>query len=121
MPGSKESRIAASVAGANVLVVGHPFIDIWAAVKPERLGIRAWPEVPRDVEWKKGVCAALGWPHGDQADIARAWQRILGTVRNWNDLEPALLGPVEHLIDLVATPRSSEPADVSSQECVNPT
>ena len=33
--GSKESRIAASVAGnPDVLVVGHPFIDIWSAVKP---------------------------------------------------------------------------------------
>src|SRR3954454_13148798 len=60
--GSKESRIAASIAvgpaGAHVLVVGHPFVDIWAAVKPHRFGIEAWPKVPRHLEWKKGVCQA---------------------------------------------------------------
>ncbi|MCS0500479.1 DUF3097 domain-containing protein [Protaetiibacter mangrovi] len=103
VPGSKESRIAAQVTGEHVLVVGHPFIDVWQAVRPERLGIRAWPVVPRGVEWKHGVCEALGWPHADQADIAAAWQRILGSVRSYTDLEPALLGPVEHLIDFVST------------------
>lgn len=105
VPGSKESRIAASVAGPDVLVVGHPFIDIWAAVKPERVGIPAWPEVPRGVDWKTGVCAALGWPHADRADFAKAWHRIRGSVRSWTDLEPELLGPVEALIDFVAIPR----------------
>ncbi|HYO41458.1 MAG TPA: DUF3097 domain-containing protein [Nocardioidaceae bacterium] len=105
VPGSKESRIAASVAaspaGAHVLVVGHPFVDIWQAVKPARLGIQAWPTVPRGTEWKKGVCQALGWPHRDQADIARAWRHILGGVRGFGDLEPSLLGRVEELIDFV--------------------
>src|SRR3990170_4364714 len=41
VPGSKESRIADAVArgphGAHVLVVGHPFVDVWQAVKPARL------------------------------------------------------------------------------------
>ena len=104
VPGSKESRIAAQVAGPHVLVVGHPFIDVWQAVKPARLGLEAWPSIPRDVEWKHGICEALGWPHADQADIAAAWQRILGTVRDYRDLEPALLGRVEQLIDFVTTP-----------------
>ena len=103
--GSKEARIADAVrrgpGGAHTLVVGHPFIDIWQAVKPERLGISAWPAVPRGVDWKHGVCRALGWPHAQQADIARAWQRIRGRVRDWNDLEPALIGRVEELIDFV--------------------
>lgn len=102
VPGSKESRIAAQVAGEHVLVVGHPYVDVWQAVRPERLGIRAWPEVPRGVEWKHGVCEALGWPHDDQADIAAAWQRILGSVRTYTDLEPSLLARVEQLIDFVA-------------------
>ena len=106
--GSKESRIAASIAkspiGRHVLVVGHPFIDIWEAVKPERLGIKAWPKVPRNVEWKKGVCQQLGWPHRDQADIARAWKHILGKVSSFADLEPSLLGRVEELIDFVTGP-----------------
>lgn len=105
VPGSKESRIAESVrrspAGAYVLVVGHPFIDIWAAVKPQRLGFEAWPKVPRSIEWKHGVCQQLGWPHRNQADIARAWKHILGGVRGFQDLDPALLGRVEELIDFV--------------------
>ncbi|HKP43615.1 DUF3097 domain-containing protein [Mycobacterium sp.] len=108
--GSKESRIADAVrrgpGGPHTLVVGHPFIDIWQAVKPGRLGISAWPVVPRDVEWKHGVCGALGWPHTQQADIARAWQRIRSRVRDWNDLEPALIGRVEELIDFVTQPTS---------------
>lgn len=103
--GSKESRVADAVArgpfGAHVLVVGHPFVDVWQAVKPGRLGLLAWPTIPRSIEWKHGICAALGWPHEDQADIARAWQRILSLVRSFNDLEPVLLGRVEQLIDFV--------------------
>jgi hypothetical protein len=107
VPGSKESRIADDVRRSpisdDVLVVGHPFVDIWAAVKPDRLGLAAWPDVPRDVEWKHGICAALGWPHDSQADIARAWQQILSRVSSYADCEPALLGRVEELIDFVTT------------------
>ncbi|HEU4363167.1 MAG TPA: DUF3097 domain-containing protein [Mycobacterium sp.] len=107
--GSKESRIAAGVrrgpGGAHTLVVGHPFIDIWQAVKPGRLGLEVWPAVPREVEWKRGICAALGWPQDSQADIAMAWQRIRGRVRDWTDLEPALIGRVEELIDFVTQPQ----------------
>jgi Protein of unknown function (DUF3097) len=103
--GSKESRIADDVrrspVGRHVLVVGHPFVDIWAAVKPERLGIALWPEVPLTEDWKKGVCQRLGWPHATQQDTARAWQHILGRVSSYADLEPALLGRVEELIDFV--------------------
>jgi hypothetical protein len=105
VPNSKESRIADAVAagpfGSSVLVVGHPFVDVWQAVKPSRVGLDAWPQVPRDIEWKHGICAALGWAHDDQADIAAAWQRILGSVRTYADLEPAVLGRVEQLIDFV--------------------
>ncbi|HEV7741888.1 MAG TPA: DUF3097 domain-containing protein [Pseudolysinimonas sp.] len=104
VPGSKESRIAESVAGPSVLVVGHPYVDIWQAVKPARLGFDAWPQIPRSIEWKHGVCAHLGWPHEDQADIARAWQRILSSVRSYTDLEPALLARVEQLIDFTTGP-----------------
>jgi hypothetical protein len=105
--GSKEARIADAVAkgpgGAHTLVVGHPYIDIWQAVKPARIGVSAWPVIPRGIEWKHGVCEALRWPHRDQADIARAWQRIRGSVRDWTDLEPELIGRVEELIDFVTT------------------
>jgi len=105
VPGSKETRIADDVrrspVGRHVLVVGHPYVDVWAAVKPQRLGLDAWPDVPRDVEWKHGICEALGWPHADQADLARAWKTILGRVTSYADCEPALLGRVEELIDFV--------------------
>ena len=108
VPGSKESRIAQAVAagpfGDAVLVVGHPFVDVWQAVRPERLGLTQWPVIDRGTEWKHGVCEALGWPHESQADIARAWQRILSTVSSFADLEPALLGRVEQLIDFVTEP-----------------
>ena len=103
--GSKESRIADAISrgpnGKHVKIVGHPFIDIWQAVKPDRLGLKAWPQVPRSIEWKKGICQHLGWPHRDQADIARAWKHILSKVKTYDDLEPALLGRVEELIDFV--------------------
>lgn len=103
--GSKETRIVEDVrAGfspSSLLIVGHPFIDVWQAVKPERLGWSAWPRVPREIEWKAGICEALGWPHGGRADIAQAWRRILATVRDYTDLEPAMLGRVEELIDFV--------------------
>jgi hypothetical protein len=97
VPGSKESRIAAEVTGEHVLVVGHPYIDIWQAVKPAAVGIPAWPSVPRGQDWKTGVCRALGWAENTGA----AWQRILGCVRSYKDLEPELLGRVEELIDFV--------------------
>ncbi|MBI4939232.1 MAG: DUF3097 domain-containing protein [Actinobacteria bacterium] len=102
--GSKEWHEAASVARlgaarAPVLVVGHPYIDIWEAVRPARVGLDAWPRIPKGRPWKEGVLAHLGWPHETQADVARGWKRILGTVRSWTDLEPELLGRVEELID----------------------
>lgn len=100
VPGSKESRIAAEVTGDHALVVGHPYIDIWEAVKPSSVGIPAWPTVLHGQDWKTGVCRALGWPENTGA----AWQRILSCVRSYKDLEPALLGRVEELIDFVTEP-----------------
>jgi hypothetical protein len=101
--GSKESRIADAVtrASSDVLIVGHPFVDVWQAVKPSRLGMHEWPRIPRSIEWKKGVCRHLGWPAKTQTDIARAWQLILSRVESYDDLEPQLLGRVEELIDFV--------------------
>ena len=105
VPGSKESRIVQQVYQGGhrecVLVLGHEFIDIWQAIKPERIGRKAWPQVPREVDFKKGTLAALGLPHADQADIARGWQAMLARVRNWRDLEPQLNTIVERLIDFV--------------------
>ncbi|GLZ78792.1 hypothetical protein Afil01_35990 [Actinorhabdospora filicis] len=99
VPGSKESRIAARVSGEHVLVTGHPFVDVWQAVKPAAVGIAAWPVVPKGTPWKEGVIAALGW----RMDTGQAWRRILESVRDYRDLEPLLLGRVEELIDFVTT------------------
>jgi hypothetical protein len=102
VPGSKESRIAAQAAtNPHVLVVGHPYIDIWSAIKPANLGLPRWPDVPRGEPWKEGVLARIGWPHATPQDVAQAWRRILGTVTSYTDLEPELLGRVEELIDFV--------------------
>ena len=100
--GSKESRIAAGVRSPHVLITGHPFIDVWAAVKPSVLGLPGWPQVPRGIPWKEGVLRAIGWP----ADTAAGWQRILRSVTGFADLEPEFLGRVEELIDFVTAPGS---------------
>jgi hypothetical protein len=96
---SKESRLAARIDHPDVLVTGHPYVDIWAAVKPKVVGIERWPDVPRGVPWKEGVCAALG-----EADPGRFWKRVLGSVSSYADLEPPLVGAVERLIDFVTEP-----------------
>ena len=102
VPGSKESRIAESVRSPHVLVVGHPFVDIWQAVKPDRLGMARWPDIPKGLSWKDAMAAHLGAP-----DVASAWLRVRKAARSWTDLEPALLGPVEALIDFVTAPAST--------------
>jgi len=96
--GSKESRIVDGVRDPNVLVTGHPYVDVWQAVKPGVLGIEAWPSVPRGTPWKEGVCAALGW-----GEPAEGWRRVLSGVRGYRDLETPLIGAVERLIDFVTT------------------
>ncbi len=98
--GSKESRIVAGVTHPHVLVTGHPYVDVWQAVKPAAVGIPAWPVVPKGQPWKEGVCKALGW----EDDTGYVWaQRIPARVRTWTDLEPTLIGRVEELIDFVTT------------------
>ena len=99
VPGSKESRIVASVTSPHVLVTGHPYVDIWQAVKPERVGIRAWPQIPRGRPWKEGVCAALG-----VATPQDMWRRILTSVSSYRDLETPLINSMERLIDFVTVP-----------------
>lgn len=96
---SKETRIAAGVDHPDVLITGHPYVDIWAAVKPSVVGIERWPDVPKGQSWKEGVCAALGVD-----DPRLFWKRILNSVSTWTDLEPALIGAVEQLIDFVTEP-----------------
>jgi len=99
--GSKESRIVEALRDEQVMVTGHPYVDIWQAVKPAAVGIAAWPDVPRGLPWKEGVCTALGW-----GDPAEGWRRVRAAVTGFRDLEPPLVGAVERLIDFVTEPGS---------------
>jgi len=86
--------------GGDVLVLGHPYVDVWQAVRPAVVGIRGWPTVPKGQPWKEGVCEALGWPD----DTRQAWRRIVGAVTRYTDLETSIIARVEELIDFVTAP-----------------
>jgi hypothetical protein len=94
--GSKESRIVAKVTSPYVLVTGHPYVDVWQAVKPARLGIPRWPTIAPGRPWKEGICAALGV--GSPADM---WRHILARVDSYRDVETPLINAIERLIDFV--------------------
>ena len=98
VPGSKEQRLADRVSGPDVLVTGHPFVDVWAGIWPRVWGIEEWPDVPRGTPWKEGLCAALG------EDVSRFWPKLRSRVQTYADLRPELVGSVERLIDFVAPP-----------------
>ncbi|MDL9935856.1 DUF3097 domain-containing protein [Gordonia sp. ABSL1-1] len=100
--GSKESRLTESVS-EDVLVCGHPYIDVWQAVKPASVGISAWPTIPRGTDWKTGICSELGW--GTPQD---GWRRVLAGVSSFRDLEVDLLRSVEELIDFVTAAEGDE-------------
>ena len=99
---SKESRIAATVTSPHVLINGHPYVDVWQAVKPTALGIDRWPVIPRDIEWKVGIATALG-----VSDSREMWRRVLGSVNSFADVEVPLLRSVEELIDFVTVGQSA--------------
>jgi hypothetical protein len=101
--GTKETRLAATVAGPHVLITGHPYVDIWQAVRPGVLGLTAWPTVPPGQPWKEGVCVALG-----RTDPAQLWREILTRIRTYRDLEAPLIGAVERLIDHVSDTAETE-------------
>lgn len=96
VPNSKESRIVATVTSPHVLINGHPYVDVWQAVKPTALGIDRWPVIPRNIEWKVGIATALG-----VSDTREMWRRVLGSVNSFADVEVPLLRSVEELIDFV--------------------
>ena len=96
VPGSKESRLAAQIDHPDVMVCGHPYVDIWEAIRPSVLGIEAWPQIPMGQDWKTGVCRAL-----DVGEPKTLWRLILRSVSSYVDLEPDLVRSVEQLIDFV--------------------
>ncbi len=93
--GSKESKMTASL-GPHVLVTGHPYIDVWEAVRPKAVGISAWPKIPRGQDWKTGICRELGW-----GTPKEGWRHVYLSVSNFRDLEAPLIGAVEQLVDFV--------------------
>ena len=95
--GSKETRIAQSVQHADVLILGHPYVDIWQAIKPTTIGISQWPQVPRGQPWKEGVIESLGLG----IDPGRFWMKVLESVSSYKDVETPLVNAVEQLIDFV--------------------
>ena len=102
--GSKESRIAAQVCSPHVLIVGHPYIDVWAAVKPSAVGIPRWPRraARPAVEGRRAGGPGLAGKHRRRL-AAHPGARCA----SFTDLEPAFLGRVEELIDFVTAPGSA--------------
>lgn len=96
VPGSKESRIVAGIKDPNVMILGHPYVDIWQTVKPHIVGIKKWPVIPKGTPWKQGVCRELGVP-----EEYLLWRRILGSVSSYKDVETPLISSVEQLIDFI--------------------
>jgi len=98
VPGSKESRLAEEAQRDCewLLVTGHPYIDVWAGIRPRVLGLDRWPDVPKGVDWKRGTCDALG------VAMEGFWPMLRNKVTTYADLEPGLVGAVERLIDFVA-------------------
>ena len=96
VPGSKESRIVEKINNPHVLITGHPFVDIWQTVRPEAVGIKKWPQIPKGQPWKAGVCKALGIE-----EEYVMWQRILSSVSTYADVETPLITAVERLIDFI--------------------
>ena len=53
-----ETRIAQAVEEewpGDVLVVGHPYVDVWQAIRPATAGIDAWPVVGPGQPWRDRI------------------------------------------------------------------
>ena len=101
VPGSMETRIADSIRDDLVLITGHPYVDVWQAVRPKVLGIDAWPEIPRGQNWKDGITQAFGF-----ADSQTCWTKLLAQVGSYADLEADFINAVEQLIDFATEPQT---------------
>ena len=100
VPNTKEWRLAQGVDHADVLICGHPYVDVWQAIRPDVIGIPAWPEIPKGTDWKTGIVNHFGFK-GTSGEL---WTKLLSRVSSYRDLEPGLVGAVEQLIDFVAPP-----------------
>jgi len=96
--GSRESRAAAEIHNDSVLITGHPYVDVWQAIKPSVVGINAWPTIPIGTDWKIGILAHFNFSGPPGA----FWKELLGQVQTYKDLEQPMINAVERLIDFVA-------------------
>lgn len=101
--GTKEWHIAQQLRHPDVLVVGHPFVDVWAAVRPRVVNADRWPDIPRDQDWKTGVCRSFG-----VADPPQFWRLLLSRVNDWTDLDTSLINAVEQMIDFTTIEDTAE-------------
>lgn len=101
---TKESHLAATIDDPHVLVCGHEFVDVWAAVNPAVVGLDRWPDVPKGQPWKDGIVAEVArrGTLDTKGDVRRFWRELLGRTESFRDLDPSLVGAVEQLIDFVA-------------------
>ena len=61
-----------------------------------------------DEDFKLGTLKRLALPHQSQKDVGKAWQAILGRVRDWHDLDPRFNMEMEKLIDFVTADHLEE-------------
>jgi hypothetical protein len=97
--GTKETRIAAEINHPDVLIAGHPFVDVWQCIKPSVIGVSRWPVIERGTDWKTGVCTELGLDN----EPGVVWKQLLANVNGYTDLEASFVGAVEQLIDFVTS------------------
>ncbi|MGI9606276.1 MAG: DUF3097 family protein [Acidimicrobiales bacterium] len=95
--GSRESRAAAEISHPDVLIVGHPYVDVWEAIKPAVVGADTWPVIPMDTDWKTGIMESFGF----DGEPGVFWKQLLARVSTFRELEIPLVGAVEQMIDFV--------------------
>ena len=76
---------------SHVLVVGHPYVDVWQAVRPGASASRRGRRSRAATPGRPACRRAPGLAARDEAEL-RCWRRILGTVATYAELEPELLG-----------------------------
>ena len=79
-----------------MLIAGHPFVDVWAGVRPQVIDRRRVAGRARRACRGRTACAGRSAP-----TRATFWPQLRNRVRTYADLRPELVGAVERLIDFV--------------------
>jgi hypothetical protein len=114
VPGSKESRIVAAVTSPYVMVTGHPYIDIWQAVKPARVGIAAWPVIPRSSALPRALGPGKNTPSAERLrrQAETSLPRALGPGKNTPSAERLRRQPQSWKEGVCKALGVAEPADM---------